>query len=34
VGRAPYGASFDRLVETKRRWDPHNLFRANRNIAP
>jgi FAD/FMN-containing dehydrogenase len=28
------GANDDRLVEAKRRWDPGNLFRANRNIAP
>ncbi len=28
-----YGANFDRLVELKRRWDPENLFRVNRNIS-
>jgi hypothetical protein len=32
--RATYGANYGRLVEAKRRWDPDNLFRANRNIAP
>lgn len=32
--RAAYGANFARLVEVKRRWDPENLFRANKNIAP
>jgi Berberine and berberine like len=32
--RAAYGANYDRLVEAKRRWDPDNLFRANRNVAP
>jgi FAD/FMN-containing dehydrogenase len=32
--RAAYGANYDRLVEVKRRWDPDNLFRANRNVAP
>ena len=32
--RATYGANFDRLVEVKRRYDPDNLFRVNRNIAP
>ncbi len=32
--RATYGANFDRLVALKRRYDPGNLFRSNRNIAP
>jgi FAD/FMN-containing dehydrogenase len=32
--RATYGANFDRLVEVKEAYDPHNLFRANRNIRP
>jgi FAD/FMN-containing dehydrogenase len=32
--RATYGVNFDRLVEIKRRYDPGNLFRMNRNIAP
>jgi Berberine and berberine like len=32
--RASYGANYDRLVEVKRRWDPGNLFQANRNIRP
>ena len=32
--RATYGANYDRLVELKRRYDPGNLFRSNRNIAP
>ena len=31
--RATYGANFDRLVEIKKKYDPDNLFRANRNIA-
>ena len=30
--RATYGANFDRLVEVKKRYDPDNLFRLNRNI--
>ena len=32
--RATYGANYHRLAEVKRRWDPGNLFRANRNVAP
>ena len=31
--RANYGASYDRLVEVKKKWDPDNLFRLNQNIA-
>ena len=32
--RAAYGANYDHLVQVKRRWDPDNLFRSNRNVAP
>lgn len=32
--RAAYGANFARLAAVKGRWDPENLFRANKNIAP
>lgn len=32
--RAAYGKNYDRLVEAKTRWDPDNLFRVNKNIAP
>ena len=33
--RAAYpGATWDRLLEVKRRYDPVNLFRVNQNIAP
>jgi FAD/FMN-containing dehydrogenase len=28
------GATWDRLVEVKRRYDPTNLFRINQNITP
>jgi FAD/FMN-containing dehydrogenase len=31
---ATYGANWDRLVEVKRRWDPDNPFRSNRNVRP
>jgi FAD/FMN-containing dehydrogenase len=32
--RATYGANFERLVKVKERYDPHNIFRRNRNIRP
>ena len=32
--RATYGVNWDRLVEVKTKYDPDNLFRANRNIRP
>lgn len=32
--RAAYGHNYDRLVEVKQKWDPGNLFRANKNIPP
>jgi FAD/FMN-containing dehydrogenase len=34
--RAPvnYGASYDRLTEVKRNYDPDNLFHMNQNIKP
>jgi FAD/FMN-containing dehydrogenase len=32
--RASYGENYERLVELKRRYDPDNLFRSNRNLAP
>jgi FAD/FMN-containing dehydrogenase len=32
--RATYGVNFDRLVQIKRKYDPDNLFRVNRNIPP
>jgi FAD/FMN-containing dehydrogenase len=33
--RAAYGgAHWARLVELKRRYDPHNVFRGNQNISP
>jgi len=34
VREAYPGPTWDRLVEVKRRWDPHNLFRRNQNIPP
>jgi hypothetical protein len=32
--RATYGQNLDRLAEMKAKYDPDNLFRSNRNIAP
>ncbi len=32
--QSAYGPNLARLVEVKRRWDPDNLFRINKNIAP
>jgi FAD/FMN-containing dehydrogenase len=32
--RATYDTNFDRLVKVKQKYDPGNLFRVNRNIAP
>ncbi|MGY3929302.1 6-hydroxy-D-nicotine oxidase [Aeromonas encheleia] len=29
-----YGATYDRLVEIKKKYDPTNLFRMNQNIKP
>ena len=29
-----YGDNYGRLVDIKRAYDPHNLFRVNQNIAP
>jgi FAD/FMN-containing dehydrogenase len=32
--RAAYGANYERLAAVKTAWDPENLFRSNKNIAP
>lgn len=34
-GRQTYpNGTYDRLVEIKRAYDPHNMFRFNQNIRP
>ena len=32
--RAAYGGNYDRLGHVKAKYDPHNLFRTNKNIRP
>jgi FAD/FMN-containing dehydrogenase len=32
--RAAYGGNWDRLVAIKSKWDPRNVFRVNKNVAP
>lgn len=32
--RTTYGDNYERLVEIKNKYDPHNLFRVNQNIRP
>jgi hypothetical protein len=32
--RDSYGANVERLGRLKRTWDPDNVFRLNKNIAP
>jgi FAD/FMN-containing dehydrogenase len=32
--KATYGDNYQRLVETKNKYDPDNLFRVNQNIKP
>jgi hypothetical protein len=32
--RAAYGPNYERLVQVKTKYDPHNLFRLNSNIPP
>lgn len=32
--RAAYGKNYRGLVDVKTKWDPKNLFRTNKNIAP
>ena len=32
--RAAFGQGLERLAAIKAKWDPHNVFRINRNIQP
>jgi FAD/FMN-containing dehydrogenase len=32
--RDNYRQNYDRLVQVKRTYDPHNLFHINQNITP
>jgi UDP-N-acetylenolpyruvoylglucosamine reductase len=32
--KATYGDNYERLVEIKNKYDPHNFFRVNQNIKP
>jgi hypothetical protein len=32
--KTAYGANYGRLVELKKKYDPTNFFRSNRNISP
>ena len=32
--RASYGDNLERLARVKAAWDPDNVFRLNKNIAP
>lgn len=32
--QAAYRSNYDRLVKIKRKWDPENIFKMNKNIAP
>ena len=31
---AAYGTNYERLRRVKATYDPHNLFRVNRNVTP
>jgi hypothetical protein len=32
--RAGFGGSYDRLVQVKTAWDPHNVFQGNQSLRP
>jgi hypothetical protein len=32
--KSAFAGNYDRLVDVKTKYDPHNLFRLNQNIKP
>jgi FAD/FMN-containing dehydrogenase len=32
--KAAWGTNYSRLADVKKKWDPENFFRANKNVSP
>jgi FAD/FMN-containing dehydrogenase len=32
--QAAYGTNYERIARVKAAWDPHNMFRTNKNVQP